>query len=170
MQVWPVEQPESRRGPIQIKRYANRKLYDLSARRYVTLDGVGALVEQGHDICVTDNRTGQDVTVLVLSQIIVEQAKSRPESLSEALLSGLIRAPGDILALVGRMASAPVDLLAVRKEGLLAATKGEGQGQLHALYDSLHLATREDVNRLTRQVDDLLAKLDALDGQAEVPS
>jgi len=58
-----------------IKRYGNRKLYDVEASRYVTLDGIRALVQGGADVRVIDNDSGEDLTRLTLAQIIYEAEK-----------------------------------------------------------------------------------------------
>ena len=58
-----------------IKRYGNRKLYDVEASRYVTLDAIRALVQGGEDVRVVDNDSGEDLTRLTLAQIIYEAEK-----------------------------------------------------------------------------------------------
>ena len=75
-----------------IRKYPNRRLYDTSAGRYVNLDDVAALVRQGTEIQVVDAKTGEDVTRVVLTQIIVEDAKIQPAALPLELLKGLILA------------------------------------------------------------------------------
>ena len=61
--------------PIVIRKYPNRRLYDTSSRRYVNLDDVAALVRQGTNFQVVDAKTGDDLTRVVLTQIIVEDAR-----------------------------------------------------------------------------------------------
>ena len=39
-----------------IKRYANRKLYDTTDSRYVTLQQIGALVAAGEEVTVIENK------------------------------------------------------------------------------------------------------------------
>ena len=77
---------------VVIRKYPNRRLYDTSAGRYVNLDDVAALVRQGAEVQVVDARTGEDVTRVVLTQIIVEDAKVQPSALPLELLKGLILA------------------------------------------------------------------------------
>ena len=60
--------------PVVIKRYANRRLYSPAAGSYVSIDDLGALVEDEEDFVVYDASTGDDVTHTVLKQIIVERA------------------------------------------------------------------------------------------------
>ena len=59
-------------GPIIIKKYANRRLYDTSTSCYVTLDHLSDLVREGRDFEVRDAKTGEDLTRQVLTQIIFE--------------------------------------------------------------------------------------------------
>jgi len=64
------------RKPVIIKKYENRRLYDSSSSRYVNLDEVAQMVQDGREVQVLDAATGEDLTRLVLTQIIVEQAKT----------------------------------------------------------------------------------------------
>jgi len=59
-------------GPIIIKKYANRRLYDTSTSSYVTLEHLSELVRAGTDFEVRDAKTGEDLTRSVLTQIIYE--------------------------------------------------------------------------------------------------
>ncbi len=67
------------RKPVIIKKYENRRLYDTTNSRYVNQGQVARLIREGHDVRVLDAATGEDVTRLVLTQIIVEDAKE-PDS------------------------------------------------------------------------------------------
>jgi len=78
-----------------VKRYANRKLYDLAARRYITLEGLAALIQGGEDVEIVDNDTGQDISTQILAQVILEREKARLSYLPKALFLGLIRAADD---------------------------------------------------------------------------
>ncbi len=64
---------------IVIKKYENRRLYDTARSQYVNLDEVAQLVRDGNEVQVLDAATGEDLTRLILTQIIVEHAKS-PDS------------------------------------------------------------------------------------------
>jgi polyhydroxyalkanoate synthesis repressor PhaR len=64
-------------SPKVIKRYANRKLYDTAESRYVTLEGIAAMVKQGIDIQIVDNRSKDDLTSVTLAQIILEEERKR---------------------------------------------------------------------------------------------
>jgi hypothetical protein len=60
--------------PITIKRYANRRLYNPGAGRYVTLGNLADMIEDDEEFAVNDAKTGEDVTRWVLKQIILERA------------------------------------------------------------------------------------------------
>lgn len=82
--------------PVLIKRYANRKLYNTDTSRYITLKGVAELVEAGDDVRVIDNETGEDITSITLSQILVDNERSN-RAVPKTLLSDLIQRSGDAL-------------------------------------------------------------------------
>ena len=75
-----------------IKKYPNRRLYNSSAGAYVNLNDLAALIRQGQEIQVVDAKTGEDITRVVLTQIIVEDAKDAPTGLPLELLRQLIMA------------------------------------------------------------------------------
>jgi polyhydroxyalkanoate synthesis repressor PhaR len=62
---------------VVIKKYENRRLYDTAGSRYVNLEEVAQMVRDGIDVQVVDAGTGEDLTRLVLTQIIMEDAKDR---------------------------------------------------------------------------------------------
>ena len=65
---------------ILIRKYENRRLYDTVNSRYVNLDEVASFLQQGNTIRVVDALSGEDITRLILTQIIVEDAKA-PDSI-----------------------------------------------------------------------------------------
>lgn len=56
-----------------IKKYPNRRLYDTTESKYVTLNDVRKLVLEGFSFCVIDKKSGEDITRNILLQIIIEQ-------------------------------------------------------------------------------------------------
>jgi polyhydroxyalkanoate synthesis repressor PhaR len=77
--------------PIVVKRYANRKLYDQSRSRYVTLEELEEAIRQGREIRVVDAVSGEDLTSQTLAQIILENARGRRSVLPPAFLHQLIK-------------------------------------------------------------------------------
>ncbi len=93
-----------------IKRYPNRKLYNTEAKQYITLQGIATLLRQGEEIQVVDHATGEDLTALTLSQVILEQEKRRSGFLPQPVLEGLIQAGGERLSTLRRALASPLDL------------------------------------------------------------
>jgi polyhydroxyalkanoate synthesis repressor PhaR len=79
-------------GPRIVRKYANRRLYDKTAGKYINLDDLGALIRRGEEVQVVDATTGEDVTRVVLTQIIADDAKDGPAGLPLELLRQLIMA------------------------------------------------------------------------------
>ena len=81
---------------ILIKRYANRKLYNTETSRYITLKGIAKLLDEGESVQVVDKETGEDITQVALSQILVgnERAKENP---SDTLITQILSRGGDAL-------------------------------------------------------------------------
>jgi polyhydroxyalkanoate synthesis repressor PhaR len=75
---------------VVIKKYPNRRLYNTASRKYVNLEDLATLVRQGTEIQVIDAKTGEDLTRVVLTQIIVEDAKGQATGLPLELLRQLI--------------------------------------------------------------------------------
>ena len=81
---------------VLIKKYGNRRLYDTASSRYVNLDDLAAHVRAGKDVRVVDAKTGQDLTRVVLTQIITEDARDKPTGLPLELLRQLIIASDEV--------------------------------------------------------------------------
>ena len=86
----------SKKPPIAIKKYANRRLYHTGTSTYVTLDDLAVMVKRGEDFVVSDAKSGDDITRSVLAQIIFEQeGKSGQNLLPVSFLRQLIGFYGD---------------------------------------------------------------------------
>ncbi len=93
-----------------IKRYPNRKLYDTESKRYITLNEIAALIRAGEEVIVTDHASDEDLTAVVLTQIIFEQEKMQKGFLPKSVLTNLVRAGGDTLGTLRRGLTLPLDL------------------------------------------------------------
>ena len=76
---------------ITIKRYSNRRLYDTHKSEYVNLENIAEMVRNGQRLQVIDTSTGNDVTNVVLTQIILNEQKDQKEGLPLELLFQLVR-------------------------------------------------------------------------------
>ena len=88
---------ETKDGPITIKKYANRRLYNTATSSYVTLDHLCQMVKDGTDFVVYDAKSGDDITRSVLTQIIVEEESKGQNLLPIGFLRQLISFYGDSL-------------------------------------------------------------------------
>ena len=91
------EEKAKTEGPVVIKKYANRRLYNTQTSSYVTLDHLAAMVKEGTEFEVQDARTGDDITRSVLTQIIFEEEAKGQSLLPIKFLRQLIRFYGDSL-------------------------------------------------------------------------
>jgi polyhydroxyalkanoate synthesis repressor PhaR len=76
---------------LEIKKYPNRRYYDATHSRHLTLEEIRALIQQGYDIRVIDAKTSADITAQVLTQIILELDTPKLDSLPVPLLVRIIR-------------------------------------------------------------------------------
>jgi polyhydroxyalkanoate synthesis repressor PhaR len=150
-----------------IKRYPNRKLYDTEAKQYITLEGIAALIRQGQEVSVVDHATGEDLTAVTLTQIIVEQEKKRSGFLPRAVLTGLVQAGGETMGTLRRTLASSLDLArhvdeeierrlqALISRGELAAEEGHLLGdKLLALRPQLTDVTRPSNEEIERVLDE----------------
>ncbi len=78
-----------------IKKYANRRLYDASQSKHITLDEIRAMIIAGERIKVVEDKTNVDITRLILLQVIADQEQFGRPILSTPLLEALIRFYGN---------------------------------------------------------------------------
>jgi len=91
------EEKAKSEGPVVIKKYANRRLYNTQTSSYVTLDHLSLMVKEGTEFEVQDARSGDDITRSVLTQIIFEEEAKGQNLLPIKFLRQLIRFYGDSL-------------------------------------------------------------------------
>jgi len=82
------------RRTVLIKKYENRRLYDSTNSRYINLEEVAQMVRGGDDVQVVDAATGEDLTRLILTQIIVEHAKEPDSAFPLDVLRQMVVASG----------------------------------------------------------------------------
>jgi polyhydroxyalkanoate synthesis repressor PhaR len=104
--------------PVEIKKYANRRLYNTGTSAYVTLEDLAAMVKNGEDFIVHDAKSGEDITRSVLTQIIFEQENKQGQNLLPiTFLRQLIRFYGDSMQmLVPRYLEVSIDSLTREQE------------------------------------------------------
>lgn len=82
---------------LKIRKYPNRRYYDITRSRHVTLEEIYALIREGCEIQVTDSRSGQDITPKVLAQIIIELDSPKLGVFPVPMLHRLLQANREIV-------------------------------------------------------------------------
>jgi polyhydroxyalkanoate synthesis repressor PhaR len=83
-----------KRKTVVIKKYGNRRLYDTTNSEYINQDEVAQMIRDGQDVKVVDAATGEDITRLVLTQIIVQDAKEPDSVFPLDILRQMVAAGG----------------------------------------------------------------------------
>jgi polyhydroxyalkanoate synthesis repressor PhaR len=150
-----------------IKKYANRKLYDTRTSRYITLDGIAELVRDGHDIRVVDRVTGNDLTPVVLSQIVLTEEKRGPKRLVDVGTDALHERGQALLDYVRKTLNVPGDIVTEveRRRGSLEGMVDEA---IERTLRRLKLPSRHDIDRLNERIDRLQADLKRANGSAPI--
>ena len=170
--------------PIRIKCYANRKLYNTETSRYITLKGIATLLEDGQEVEVIDNATGEDITGVTLSQILVDTERSNRE-VPGNLLSEIFQRGGDVVYnAIRRGVGDASDGLEELQRNFRKFSQGQNsdlsnwvacspkdlervlQQSLEKVFRILDLPRRSDIERLNEQLSDLAKKI----GELEQPS
>lgn len=76
---------------VQINKYPNRRYYDIGNSRHITLQEIHDLVLSGKDVCVTDTKTGEDLTNAVLMQILLERDHVKLDLFPSSIMHMMIR-------------------------------------------------------------------------------
>jgi len=135
-----------------VKRYQNRKLYDTQNSCYVTLDEIGQMVKQGEDVKIIDNRTGDDLTSVTLTQIIFEEEKKKKSLLPLATLKNIIQSGGESLA-----------SLLQKPLTSISNVKGEAEKVIDKIKDEFEdggTFIKDFLQRAHKSVDDLQHKVE----------
>jgi len=149
-----------------VKKYSNRKLYDTFTRRYVTLDVIADLLRDGCEVRVIDRNSGEDITAVTLSQILVDMERQRRGPLPEPVLVDLVKERGEqLLGMLRTSLSLPREIRQRAAGGL-----ERGAQSLENVVDdvlssglrNLNIATQEDLMAVERKVDALAERVEAL--------
>jgi polyhydroxyalkanoate synthesis repressor PhaR len=77
-----------------IKKYPNRRLYDTTESRYVTLEDIRKFVIDGLDFIVVEKSTNRDITRVLLLQVVAAEEEKGEISMSRGFLLQVIRSYG----------------------------------------------------------------------------
>jgi len=169
---------------VLIKRYANRKLYNTQTSRYITLKGIAELLEEDEEVQVIDNESGEDITSVTLSQILVDTERSN-RAVPGNLLSELVQRGGDALygALRRSMGDASDGLEDFQKNmRRLLGNKDREDGDtrdwiaftppdmdrvvqrtIERVFNALDLPRRSDIEALNQRLDRVVDAIESLE-------
>jgi polyhydroxyalkanoate synthesis repressor PhaR len=82
---------------LVIKRYGNRRLYNTETGSYVNYQDLVKVIRDGQEILVIDSKTKEDVTKLVLMQIILEEEKNTTNLLPIPFLYQILRTREEVV-------------------------------------------------------------------------
>ena len=174
---------------ILIKRYANRKLYNTQTSRYITLKGISELLEGGDEVRVIDNETGEDITKVALSQILVDSEREG-RKVPHSLLTDLFQRGGDALygALRRGVGDASEGIEELRDNMRRIVGQGEGREKLsdwiafstpdfdqivqtamERVLKALDLPRRSDIDALNENLRRVAQAVEKLEGLRREP-
>ncbi|WP_242183487.1 polyhydroxyalkanoate synthesis repressor PhaR [Sphingomonas sp. CARO-RG-8B-R24-01] len=112
-------------GPVTIKKYANRRLYNTETSSYITLEHLAAMTREGRDFKVIDAKSEEDITHNILTQIIMEEEQRGQTMLPVPFLRQLIAMYGDSMqAMVPGYLEASMDSFRRNQQQFKTAVEG----------------------------------------------
>ena len=88
---------EEERPDLEIRRYPNRRFYDTTHSKHLSLQRIHQAILEGHDVRVVDAKTEEDITARVLTQILLEYEPLKLKVFSRELLTRAIRVNDSVL-------------------------------------------------------------------------
>src|SRR3990167_7905721 len=82
-------------GPVIVKKYANRRLYNTSTSSYITLEDLARMVRENVEFQVLDAKSGEEITHSILTQIIMDEESQGEQMLPVSFLRQLISMYGN---------------------------------------------------------------------------
>lgn len=155
---------------VVIKRYSNRKMYDTHAKRYITLEEISSLVREGAEVKVIDNQTGEDITGVTLSQIVVEKERRHEGILPRTFFTEVLQKSGRTMIdtarrlVSGWFGSALLDEDEIKRtvDGLVEAGKiarAQADDLKDALIEKASLSWKKLDDAINRRIEQSLARL-----------
>lgn len=179
-------------GPVIIKKYANRRLYNTESSSYITLDFLAQMTRDGREFKVIDAKTEDDITHNILTQIIMDEENRGQTMLPVGFLRELISLYGDSMqamvpqyleasmeafrqnqsqfrqAMQGAFVGGPFAEIAKRNMDIMEAaakafkSKAGAAGKAAAAAPAGKTEKSDDIVALKEQMAALQAKLDKL--------
>ncbi|MCG3128305.1 MAG: hypothetical protein CHACPFDD_03187 [Phycisphaerae bacterium] len=85
---------------LSIRKYSNRRYYDTTRSCHVTLGDMYELIGKGCELAIVDSTSGEDITNVVLMQIMIEHETAKLAIFPPAILHQMIRTQQQFLGSV----------------------------------------------------------------------
>ena len=138
--------------PTVIKKYANRRLYNTGSSTYVTLEDLAEMVKDGEEFVVQDAKSGEDLTRMVLAQIIFDQEAKEGQSL---LPINFLR---QLISFYGDSVQAVVPSYLEHTMGAFAREQEKMKEQMATMFGQHSVAGIEQMEAMARQNMELFQK------------
>ena len=153
-------------SPHLIKKYSNRKLYDTQSRRYITLDDIARMVREGRDVTVIQRDSGQDLTAVVLSQIVAREERHGGDGKQQTAPADALQERGQaLLDYLRRTINLPAEMAFGEVEKRRGDFESVIEGAIARALKRLSIPTRRDLGRLNARIDALETRLQAARGE-----
>lgn len=148
---------------VLIKKYSNRKLYDLNRSRYITLEEIAELIRQGRQVKIVDAETQDDLTNITLVQILLEEEKRR-NLLPVPFLHRLIKYGEMYQDVFRQYLSSSLDaMLSMQRETKKGMEQWSKLGDLDEAAPSREPATQQTPANVKAELDSLKEQLRELE-------
>ena len=160
-------------GKAVIKKYANRRLYDTSSSRYINLGDIAALVRNGKEVQVVDAASGEDITRVTMTQIIVEDARGQPSGLPLELLRQLIvasdRVGQEFIMWYLKSAFNAYQKVQSSLQDRISQVQATALSPLQAMKNFVQSSTEEEKEDVAQEVRELRRRLAELEAGRRAP-
>jgi len=168
--------------PRLVKRYSNRKLYDTTDSRYVTLEEIARWIRAGEEAQIVDNESGEDLTAVTFAQIILESERKKSNLLPIRMLRELIQHGEDAWGELTEAVDRGVEVLRQVPERAAERVQelsqvGDRLGELQRRVDDAlrksvervtgHPAFQQELQRIVRTMEALEVRIGRLRQRAE---
>ncbi len=82
---------------LKIKKYSNRRFYDTTRSCHVTMAQMYDLIREGWELEIHDAKSGEDITNVVLTQILLERDAPKLDMFPPTVLHQMIRTQQELL-------------------------------------------------------------------------
>ena len=111
---------------------------------------------------VIDRASGEDLTAVTLSQVVLDSERKRHGAVPEALLQQLVRNPGEAFSeAVRQTVSAGQDLIQKAEERVVREPQA-ALAEARKTLQGLKIPTQKDVDRLERRVRELNSRVEQM--------